>query len=152
MMRRAAAAAAGLVAVMAAIGGAAGPAGDARQLYGIWVLVSAEENGHPVPAETIATSTHQMIFQKDGYTDVFKGKKGTVVFKGTYKIDPSKAPAEIDLATYAGKTLGPTFPAIYEVKGDTLTICTPLEGKQRPAQFTTIGAAICVFKKQTNYP
>jgi len=151
MMRLAAtAAAAGLM--ILSIGGAARAGEDAGRLFGIWVLVSAEENGRPVPAATIAASTHQMIFQKDGYTDVFKSKKGTVVFKGTYKLDPARVPAEIDLATYAGKTLGPTFPAIYKVKGDTLTICTPLDGKQRPAQFTTLGAAICVFKRQTSYP
>ena len=141
-----------LAAGMLPLAGAGPAGGDAAQLFGIWVLVSAEQNGQPIPAETIATNTHQMIFQKDGYTDVYKGKKGTTVFRGTYKLDPAKSPREIDLATYSGKALGPTFPAIYEVKGDTLTICTSLDGKRRPAQFTTIGAALCVFKRQKNYP
>ena len=135
------------VAVAGLLVGAA-PAEDQPRLFGMWTLVAAQENGKNVPSQVLASHGHQMIFQKDGYTDVFKGKKGTEVFRGVYKLDASKMPKELDMATYKGKELGRAFPAIYELKGDTLVICTQLDGKARPVQMTSVNSAICTFRKQ----
>jgi uncharacterized protein (TIGR03067 family) len=37
-----------------------------------------------------------------------------------------------------GPNQGKTFPAIYELNGDTLRICYDLSGAKRPAEFKTI--------------
>ena len=143
-MRRPAA----LLALVAGLLVGASPGEDQARLFGIWSLVAAQENGREIPPQVIAKNSHQMIFEKTGYTDVFKGKKGTQVYRGVYRLDGSKTPKELDLATFVGKDLGPAYPAIYELKGDTLVICTQLDGKARPVQVTSINSAICTFKKQ----
>jgi len=38
----------------------------------------------------------------------------------------------------AGPNQGKTFPAIYELKGDTLRICYDLSGAKRPTEFKTV--------------
>jgi uncharacterized protein (TIGR03067 family) len=37
-----------------------------------------------------------------------------------------------------GPNVGKTFPAIYEIKGDTLRICYDLSGAQRPTEFKSV--------------
>lgn len=41
---------------------------------------------------------------------------------GTYKVDPKKDPAEIDLVQPLGTKNGPTL-GVYRIEGDTLTMC-----------------------------
>lgn len=57
--------------------------------------------------------------------------------QGTIKLDPAKKPKTMDIFGTEGPNKGRTFPAIYELAGDTLRICYNLEGRTRPAQFKT---------------
>ena len=41
----------------------------------------------------------------------------------TYKLDASKKPAQIDLTITDGGLKGQTFPAIFQLDGDTLKVC-----------------------------
>jgi uncharacterized protein (TIGR03067 family) len=43
----------------------------------------------------------------------------------------------MDVKGTKGPNKGKTFPAIYEVKGDTLRVCYDLDGKERPREFKT---------------
>jgi uncharacterized protein (TIGR03067 family) len=62
-------------------------------------------------------------------------KSSTVNF--TYKLDPSKKPAEIDLSPTAGEIKGKVFPGIYELDGDSLKLCRNQPGQKRPNEFVS---------------
>jgi uncharacterized protein (TIGR03067 family) len=57
--------------------------------------------------------------------------------KGTVKVDETKKPMTMDVTGTDGPNKGRTYPAIYELKGDTLRICYDLSGKSRPTEFKT---------------
>jgi uncharacterized protein (TIGR03067 family) len=84
---------------------------DQKQIQGTWKLVEAKENGN-------ANDKLQglILIFRDGKVTVKKGDE--VKLEGRYKLDPSKSPKWIDLIT--DKV---TFLGIYQIKGDTLTIC-----------------------------
>jgi uncharacterized protein (TIGR03067 family) len=57
---------------------------------------------------------------------------------GTYKLDPTKTPGEIDLIPLEGPEKGLTMPGIYAIEGDTLKICFTGPQQVRPKEFKTI--------------
>jgi uncharacterized protein (TIGR03067 family) len=63
------------------------------------------------------------------------GKSSTINF--TYKLDPSKKPAEIDLSPTEGDFKDQIFPGIYELDGDTLKLCRNQPGQKRPNEFVS---------------
>jgi uncharacterized protein (TIGR03067 family) len=62
---------------------------------------------------------------------------GTVVDRGTLKLNPSAKPKTMDIVGSEGPNKGKTYQCIYELDGDTLRICYDLSGKGRPAEFKT---------------
>ena len=56
------------------------------------------------------------------------------VEKGTYVLDGTKTPKQID-ATTDGKA--GTQTGIYAISGDTLKLCLSQQGRRRPAEFAT---------------
>ena len=55
--------------------------------------------------------------------------------KGTYTLDSTCKPKGMSITGTEGPNQGKTFPAIYELKGDTLRICYDLSGAKRPTEF-----------------
>jgi len=53
-------------------------------------------------------------------------------------IDFTSEPKGMTITDTAGPNQGKTFPAIYELKGDTLRICYDLSGAKRPTEFKTV--------------
>jgi uncharacterized protein (TIGR03067 family) len=51
------------------------------------------------------------------------------------KYFPDASPKAMEVTGTAGPNKGKTFPAIYELIGDTLTVCYDLSGKARPSEF-----------------
>jgi uncharacterized protein (TIGR03067 family) len=86
-------------------------------LVGTWKVVSLEANGQKFPAE--ATKDFQFIFTADSLTR----KKGGKAESGAgYRLDPTKQPKWMDMTgTTDGKEQA--VPAIYQLDGDTLTLC-----------------------------
>jgi uncharacterized protein (TIGR03067 family) len=104
---------AGLLLVSAASGG-----GDAKgeldKFKGMWV---GETDGKKVELKLTATD-FDITFD------------GTLNFKGTFKIDPSKKPKQVDMTVKEGGMGfdGKTALGVYELDGDTLKWCTNFPG------------------------
>ena len=106
------------------------PAKDPPSIVGEWVGESGVRGGKPdnPPAGTTIT------FTADGKVK-FKEGKDEKPEEGTYKADPKKSPAEIDIVPLIdGKS--PTILGIYKIEGDTLTMCIVMDG-ERPKEFAS---------------
>ena len=71
----------------------------------------------------------------NGKYEVFVGSQPD---RGTYTLDSAAKPKSMAITGTAGPNNGKTFPAIYELKGDTLRICYDLSGAKRPTEFKSI--------------
>ena len=71
----------------------------------------------------------------NGKYEVFVGDQPD---RGTYTLDSTTQPRSMTIAATEGPNRGKTFPAIYELKGDTLRICYDLSGAKRPTEFKTV--------------
>jgi len=57
---------------------------------------------------------------------------------GTYSIDATKSPKEMDIRPEIGPGAGKVVKAIYEFNGDKLRVCYALQdGTERPKEFKT---------------
>ena len=98
---------------------------DLDNLQGVWQMVSMEIEGKALPADEIK-----------GFKLTVKGNKGSHPGKdakndeATIKLDPSKTPKTIDMATK-----GMTFVGIYSIEGDNLKICGAKAGGDRPTEY-----------------
>jgi uncharacterized protein (TIGR03067 family) len=98
------------------------------RLAGVWSFVQVKVDGKEQPQG--GHEADRMIIQKDGRYAVVQRPQIT---HGTIKVDPATSPKQYDITIGDGRLKGLSFPAIYELSGDTLTICMPLGNKERPA-------------------
>ena len=105
---------------------------DAKAIQGRWVPVKAELGGQPMSDDILKTISLKLT---DGKYEVFVG---TAPDFGTYTLEASTTPKGITITGTEGPNQGKTFPAIYELKGDTLRICYDLSGAKRPEKFESI--------------
>lgn len=110
---------------------AAGPE-DKDKLDGTWAPAKAELGGQPFPDEILKVIT--LVIKGNDYHLTL----GPQEDKGTLKVMADAKPKAMDIVGVEGPNKGKTFPAIYKLEGDTLTICYELGGgKTRPAEFKT---------------
>ena len=102
---------------------------DKQLLDGTWVPVTAELGG-----QKLALGGTKLVLAGGKYK-LLSGE--TVTDQGAIVVDPEKKPKAMDVKGEEGPNKGKTFPAIYELKEDSLTICYDLDGKQRPTEFKT---------------
>ena len=100
---------------------------DWKVIEGTWIPVSFEVGGQKLPD---ATFKDAKLVMTDGHYTYQNDH-------GTYKLITSEKPRGIDVTGVEGPNQGKTFPAIYELRGDTLKICYDLAGKTRPTEFAT---------------
>ena len=105
---------------------------DAKAVQGLWRPIKAELGGKPVPAAVLKTISLKL---EDGKYEVLAGD---VADRGTYALDATSKPKSITVAGTEGPNDGKTYPAIYDLKGDTLRICYDLSGEKRPTEFKTV--------------
>ena len=105
---------------------------DAKALQGDWKPVKAELGGQPMAEAVLKTISLKL---ENGKYEVFVGEHPD---RGTYTLDSSTLPKSIVVTGTEGPNQGRTFPAIYELKGDTLRICYDLSGAKRPTEFKTV--------------
>jgi uncharacterized protein (TIGR03067 family) len=120
---------------------------DRELMQGHWTVVSLVRNGMDVPqAQGIKVS-----IDADGNAAHLPSEKEPMPdLKGKITIDPSKNPKTIDLVVVEGSRKGQTMAGIYEIDGDTLRICRPGPGKDRPTEFSSkegSGCDIITYKR-----
>jgi uncharacterized protein (TIGR03067 family) len=112
---------------------------DAKSLQGAWTPINAELGGNPVPDAVLKAITLKLDNGK--YEASVAGQPD----KGTYTLDSANKPKGMTVNGTEGPNRGKSFPAIYELGGDTLRICYDLSGTKRPAEFkSTAGTKLYV--------
>jgi uncharacterized protein (TIGR03067 family) len=119
---------------------------EIRKLQGIWHVTAAEANGDNVPSEDV---TNIVVTIKDA---TYEAKINEGTDHGTFSIDPTTTPKQMDVHPKTGEDEGRTLRAIYEVKGETMRIIYGRNGT-RPTSFDTSGDAgflMLNYKRQPN--
>ena len=106
---------------------------EIKALLGIWVPVKAELGGQPMPDALLRTITLKLT--KSEYEVTIVGEPEPD--KGTWTLDASAEPKGVKIIGVKGPNAGKTFPAIYELKADTLRVCYDLSCAKRPTEFKT---------------
>lgn len=105
---------------------------DAERMNGVWTVVSSEANGALLPTEDSAGLT--VTIAGDKYTVT----KDRVIDRGTFTVNATEAPKQMDIRPNTGEGAGRLIPAIYEFNGDSLRVCyATQDGSERPARFKT---------------
>jgi len=104
------------------------PKKDAPAIVGEWTPTESLQSGKPHNPPEGTTIT----FTADGKVILREGKAGKPE-EGTYKIDPRKDPAEIDIVP-PDKDKGPPVIGIYKIEKDNLVMCVMM-GTDRPKKF-----------------
>ena len=105
---------------------------DQQSLEGSWLPAKAELAAQPMPDAVLKTIGLQIT--KNEYHVLVAGEADD----GTWTIDPGAKPKGMTITGVKGPNAGKTFPAIYELKGDTLRVCYDLSGAKRPSEFKTV--------------
>ena len=108
-------------------------AADARELQGVWNVVSQEQGGQQLPEDRLQAANSRLIFDRNRLLSRDTAPDGKDVGQDvTYGLDPTQSPKAIDLIRNGRTLLG-----IYELDGDTLKLCVDREPGRRPTQFKT---------------
>jgi len=110
---------------------------DLDKLRGTWLTVSLVSNGKTLVDEKAPpkeAATTKLAY--DGNKWMVKVGDKTVA-SGTFKIDSTKKPKEIDIMDESGMKNDKTKLGIYELDGDTYKYCLAPAGKPRPAEFAS---------------
>jgi uncharacterized protein (TIGR03067 family) len=124
-----------------------GPAFDAKHVQGTWKPESAVLGGTPMPEAVVKSITLKL---HNGTYEVLVGDKPD---KGVYVLDAMNSPKGMSITGTDGPNAGKTFPAIYELNGDTLRVCYDLSGAKRPTHFSSDSGTklyLVTYKRQAN--
>ena len=100
---------------------------DEEKIVGTWAVVSEEHGGQKTAEEELKGL--RLILAADGKLTQKQGEREE---EGAYKLDPAKAPKEIDVSAH-----NKMLPGIYKLEGDTLTLCADHGGAERPTEFAS---------------
>jgi uncharacterized protein (TIGR03067 family) len=118
---------------------------DDTKLNGTYLMVRGEQDGKPLPEDTI-----------QGIKMVMDGDKQTLIVGGermvnTHHLDSTTKPKSIDAKPTGGPYKDKTLLGIYRIEDDEFTVCFAAPGKERPKDFTTksgTGTFVHVWKRQ----
>lgn len=98
---------------------------------GAWKIVSVEIEGKKLP-ETFFKGSRLVLKGPE-----FTYQEGGMTSKGTYRVDVSKKPKQIDITFSEGPQKDKTLLGIYELDDDTYRLCLDPTGKGRPTEFAS---------------
>jgi uncharacterized protein (TIGR03067 family) len=104
---------------------------DLRALEGEWRVDRLEIDGSPLPRQMVKDSRILI----DG--DRFRTESPEAIYDGVFTIDVDATPPHIDIDFVEGPEAGNSSYGLFELDGDTLTLCLGLAGASRPKTFTT---------------
>ena len=104
-----------------------------RALEGTWSFARLEIGGTSIPAAGLKMS--RLLI--DG--DRFRTESPEATYEGVFNIDVEAQPHHIDIHFVEGPEAGNWNHGIYRLNGDTLELCLDVNGKPRPAKFTSSG-------------
>lgn len=114
------------------------------KLKGIWTVVAVEEGGKKAPDEDVRDRGQTMTF--DG--KIFTNDGVTPKLSGTYKIDVSKTPAELDVTFTEGPAKS-VAKWIFQLNGDTLKIAAKgKKSEDRPKSFDDKDIAVVTLSRK----
>jgi uncharacterized protein (TIGR03067 family) len=130
----------------------AGPADEViqrehKRLDGTWRVVGAEAGGVAIPDREYRDLT---LTFKGGKFTARRGDEQPQ--EGTYAVDPTKNPREMDITRSAGPAPGQKQLAIYQITGDLLKICSCDAGGERPTAFETRDRPGCTLMTLRRVP
>jgi uncharacterized protein (TIGR03067 family) len=99
---------------------------ELEKFRGSWRYGSMEMEGTAMPQESLKDA--KLVCDGDHFTFSEPG----MTHRGTFRIDPTKAPKTIDVVFTEGPNKGETLLGIYELEGDTYRVCLATPGKERP--------------------
>lgn len=112
---------------------------ELKKFQGNWTVESYDTNGKKVPDET-AKKWKLTVTDKNWALE-----RGDQTNRGTLKLDPSKNPAQFEAARDGS---GDAVLGIYEINGDTLTMCWGGPDNGRPTAFKGgEGKTLVIYKK-----
>ena len=127
------------------------PRTDADRLQGTWQLATVEVNQKPIPMASLKEGDTPVVGRLVIKGESYSFRLGKTRLELTFKLRPGGKPKAIDLTVTEGPEKGKTYYGIYRLRGDTYTICRPVEpGKDRPTAFTTTpdsGLMMVVWKR-----
>lgn len=106
--------------------------GNAETTDGTWEVAAMETNGEPISSGSseglkLKVEGGKYSVNRDGETD-----------RGTFTLDATQSPKQMDIRPETGPGAGMTILAIYELNGDTMRVCYALQdGTGRPQAFKT---------------
>ena len=113
---------------------------DSRKAFqGTWTIVDRKKGDgkdkEPVTAPTV-------VFDGDKYK-IKAGDK--VVEEGTFKVDGSKSPKQIEVTSTEGMDKGKKWHGIYEIEGDTMRAVVGPTDKDRPTKYDNPAEGVRMF-------
>lgn len=114
-------------------------ADDAKKLQGKWEIVELIAYGKKVDSKTIKGAVFVIAGDKLVLQPPNAKLEEIVARVYSFKLDPKKLPAEVDLTAVDGPHKGTVSPGIYELKGDVLRWCQSDDpkSKERPKSFAS---------------
>lgn len=133
-----------IVLLVAAPFAAADDKAELKALAGKWEVADAEVDGKKV---TETFKNLELTLENGNYAVKVGGQED----KGTVTVDASKKPKAMDVTGTEGPNRGKTYPCVYELKDDTLTVCYGLDFKTRPTELKTAeksNTMLIVYKRK----
>jgi uncharacterized protein (TIGR03067 family) len=97
-------------------------------LEGAWIPVAASISGKELLVAELRVK--YLVFDGRDYSIIDRSNQ--VVDRGEYLVNDSITPRTIDIVGRDGPNAGRSMLAIFELKGDQLTVCYDLDGSKRP--------------------
>jgi len=108
---------------------------DLEALQGQWEQVSLEVDGINHPFDDLSPPGGVTAFRGNLFT--VHAADGALLLEGSFTLDASTDPKQVNWSDLMGPDAGMTLPAIYQLNGDRFVFVAADAGAPRPTEFRT---------------